>query len=209
MSRPLFGAILAAFWMLTGVSPVSAEIDFWKAVDVSGKSDMSDTVRPRWRPLAEAVFLKTGQSIRTGKNGTVDIVLNRSRESVVRLNENSRLDIVEGSPWHLRLSHGSLCVLLEAEGDRIQVSTPRSSAELAQGGVFIETGASGDLWRVFSEAVRLKGVGAVPEGLQVRVSSGGEIGKPERMRIEDYTDWQRWFKENYARKDDPLYTDRV
>ena len=180
--------------------PAWANLDYWKVVEVSGVCEIADTPTSGWRPAASPLFLKKGSSIRTDKKGSADIVLNHSRESVLHIGENTRLDFLERTPHKLRLEGGSLFALMEAQGDSLEISTPCSEVTLSLGAAAIESGDSGDRIRVFSESAVVQSR-TVPEGLKLHVSPQGVAEEAQRMEFGDYNDWQQWLRKNYERND--------
>ena len=169
-----------------------ADAEYWKVIDFSGEYHVQ------------------GSSVTTGGQATVDIALDRSRENVLHLSQNSQLDFLRRSPMEMRLQKGELFVLLEEERGPLKIISKHSQVDLAHGGFVIETGPGKDQVRVFSETIKvapLKAPGGVPvfrdlpEGWELDIPSGSAAERPKRMDYEGYSDWQKWFKENYERKD--------
>ena len=203
MKPRFFCLILSAAAAFISCSPAWAGLEYWKVAEVSGLCEIAETPASGWHPAETPFFLKKGASIRTGNDASVEIMLNRSLESVLHLSGNTQVDFLERSPQTLRLKKGSLFVLMEAPADALQLSTPHSEVSLTLGAAAIESGASGDTIRVFSESVQVQSR-PVPEGLKVQVPAAGALPEAQRMVFSDYADWQRWIKKNYEQKDKTL-----
>ena len=191
-AKILICSILAYAGSILPCTDSLADTGYWKVVDFSGEYHVE------------------GSSVTTGERATVDILLNRSRENMIHLSKNSQLDFLRQSPLEMRLKKGGLFVLLEAEGEPLKIISGHSQVMLSQGGLVIETNADKDRVRVFSETIQITPRAApgdapvfrdLSEGWELRISSGGGIEGPKRMDYGDYSDWQRWFKENYERND--------
>lgn len=180
-------------------SEAYSEIESWKVVDVGGASDVLAPSEKDWKPLAIHRLIQDGSQVRTGKKGSVDLVLNRGWESVIRLNPGSQVTFVSLSPHRLRLEKGSLYALLEAPEDRLQVASPQGMVRMGQGGLSLEASPEGERIRAFGDQIQI-GENTLEEGMQWTLAARTDP-VVSRMNFSDYEDWQRWVKKNYARKD--------
>ena len=161
---------------------------------------------------------ENGSVIRTGKDGTVDIALDRSWENMIHLCENSQLDLLGYPARQVELQNGRLFALFEKESDPLTITAGHSRVKLSTGGFMLETGENGDGVKVFSEVIQFAhpgpdsvsdGFRELSEGWKQRVPAAGGIQDPERMDYEDYADWQKWFKQSYERRDNALVENNV
>ena len=208
--RVLIGVCLWQTVVWAAPSALRADVDSWRVVDVSGPGEVLSSSRSTWQPLACPSFIRQGAQLRTGKDGTVDIALNGGRESMIHVRPDSLLLFLKIRPSQVRLLSGSLFVLLEGEGDTLDVWTGRFLAQLAQGGMAeISSGTWEDTVKVFGDQAQLSGYDAsgasrrrtVDEGFKLNQGGKRSTGIPARMDFGDYEDWQQWFKKNYDRKD--------
>ena len=113
MKKSSFVWFIAAFFSFA--SPAHADIEYWKVVEVKGFAEVKAPSESGWKSISAPLYLKRGSLIRTGKDASVDLSLNRQWDSFLRLNENSELEFPESSPAEVRLKKGSLFALLEGE----------------------------------------------------------------------------------------------
>lgn len=183
-----------------------AEVDHWKVVFVSGESQVRPSLDAGWQGLQAPAFISKGACIRTGQDGTVDIVLDRGWENVVSIRENAMVDFVEHSPQELRLRQGALFILLESEHIAMAASTPYLSLQMTQGAAALTSDARGSVIQVFGDSVRVAPAkSASLRPVYQSVNEGMAMHFPDeevsRMAFGDYGAWQTWFKKNYERKD--------
>ena len=210
MTRRIFVGL--CLWQAIGwlqPPPLHADLEYWKVVEASGSCEVLEDAQSGWRPLASPSNIREGSQVRTGKDGTVDITLDRGWENAIRVNPSSVLVFFQSRPHRIRLISGSLFALREGEKDPVEVLTGRLSARLAQGGMAVIVGARQDAVKVFGESALISSPGSggslknqtLSEGLMLSRSEGAVEGTVARMDFTDYQEWQTWFKLNDERKD--------
>ena len=190
---------LAAALFLPSLSATSyADIEYWKVVEVTGLAQIKSPAEAAWKDLAAPFYLKRGSVLRTGKDSSVDLCLNRQWDSFLRLNENSELEFPEKIENGIRLKSGSISALLEKEStdDSLRIFLPDLVLKLSTGGLVVSASGSGTTLKVFSEFVEV-------EGIAKPIQEGWEWtqGRTRRMDFSDYTNWQLWVRQSYERKD--------
>jgi hypothetical protein len=177
-------------WLSAAAGPSS--------VEVAGLAEMKAPAESEWKGLSAPFSLKRGSLVRTGKDASVDLCLNRQWDSFLRLNENSEMEFPGGNANGVRLRKGSLFTLLEGEFsvDSLSVFSADSTIRLSSGGLSVAASESGPVLRVFSESAHVSGEAkAVGEGWE------WAAGRLRRMDFEDYSGWQQWVRKSYDRKD--------
>ena len=160
----------------------------------------------QWQQMEVSTILEKGDMLETAAGSMVDVIIGPDTEKMVKLDENSRLEVQEINPAYLHLSRGKLFVALKKLEPKssFKVKTPTAICG-AQGTAWSES-ATGDSTRicVFENNVIARGLyddgRALPrmytinEGFQRNIFKGGAASDPGAIGADDMDDWKYWSK---------------
>jgi hypothetical protein len=179
---------------------------------VSGKVSFKRDVESNWVSLSTNDELKSGDTLKTGADGRVEVLLNPG--SYLRLGENSELKLVDASLDDLQLGLTSGSAVVEATGYSdldlsIMVETPQTHVRIIRTGIYRLSVLPSGVTEVAVEKGRVY-IGQpevlVKGGKVARVGEGGglEIAKFDKKN-RDYLDlWSRERGKELARMNEKL-----
>src|SRR5437588_3818841 len=166
-----------------------------------------------WQRLSVKDDLKSGDAVRTGAEGRVEVLLNPG--SYFRAGEGTEFELVDASldDLRLRLSRGS--ALVEATGYEgldlsIVIATPQTRVRIARAGVYrINVPASGGTGVAVQKGRAVVGEGAattrVKGGQLARVgASGVEVAKLDKKSRDTLDRWSHDRAEDVARANEKI-----
>jgi len=166
-----------------------------------------------WQRLSVKDDLKSGDAVRTGAEGRVEVLLNPG--SYFRAGEGTEFELVDASldDLRLRLSRGS--ALVEATGYEgldlsIVISTPQTRVRIARAGVYrINVSASGVTEVAVQKGRAFVGEGAattrVKGGQLARVGAGGvEVAKLDKKKPDTLDQWSHDRAKELARANEKI-----
>jgi uncharacterized membrane protein YgcG len=154
-----------------------------------------------WQRVSVKDDLKTGDLVRTGADGRVEVLLNPG--SYLRASALTEFEMADSSLDSLRLRVTRGSVLVEATGYdnmglNIEVATPQTRVEILRSGVYrFDVTQSGETVVSVQKGRALVGQGAaalvVKGGKEARVvgSGGVEVAKLDKKQRDDLDTWSR------------------
>jgi hypothetical protein len=178
-----------------GVNFVSGDVTFRRA----GKS--------AWQQLATTDELKSGDAVRTGADGRVEVLLNPG--SYLRLGKNSEFELTDAALDTLRLKLARGSALVEAAGFddadfAITFDTAQTQISIVRSGIYRVNADARGITELFVRKGRAL-VGrertAVKEGTMARVGAGGnvEVAKFDKDDRDALDTWGKERAEEIAR----------
>jgi hypothetical protein len=167
-----------------------------------------------WQRVSVKDDLKTGDLVRTGADGRVEVLLNPG--SYLRASALTEFEMTDSSLDNLRLSVTRGSVLVEATGYdnmglNIEVATPRTRVEILRSGVYrFDVTQSGETVVSVQKGRALVGQGAatlvVKGGKEARVvgSGGAEVAKLDKKQRDELDTWSRERGRELAKVNDSL-----
>jgi hypothetical protein len=162
------------------VNIVEGEVSFVRG----GKADM----------LIGGDTLRAGDSVKTGRDGRTEILLNPG--SYLRLSANSEFIFSDTriSLLELELTKGSAIIEASVIVDAITVVTPQGEFPLVNGGLYrFNVGENGSSEIIPRKGKLLAGGVVVKEGKKATIGTGGAAITPFDKKVED--DFDLWSKE--------------
>jgi uncharacterized membrane protein YgcG len=168
---------------------------------VSGDVKARPAGATEWQKVSVKDDLKTGDLVRTGADGRVEVLLNPG--SYLRASALTEFEMTDSSLDNLRLRVTRGSVLVEATGYEdmgglsIEVTTPQTRVEIVRSGVYrFSVTQSGETVVSVQKGRALVGEGAaalvVKGGKEVRVGRGGvEVAKLDKKQRDDLDLWSR------------------
>lgn len=166
-----------------------------------------------WRRLSTKDDLKTGDTVRTGMDGRVEVLLNPG--SYFRAGESTEFELVDASLDNLRLRLTRGSAVVEAAGyDRlgldIAVATPQARVHIIRSGVYRFSVLPSGVTEVAVQKGRaLIGEGGaaqlIKSGSVARVGAGGvEVAKLDKNGRDDLDLWSRERGRELAKENEKL-----
>jgi hypothetical protein len=165
---------------------------------VSGGVEVRSDGEKEWRDLRAQDELKTGDAVRTGSDGRVEILLNPG--SYLRAAEGTELTMADASLDDLRVALSRGSALVEATGYSdidlsITVTTPQSRLRIIRSGIYridvLPTGAA-EVSLLKGRALIGSGEMLVKGGKLARAGAGGvEVSKLEKRSRDALELWSR------------------
>jgi hypothetical protein len=169
---------------------------------VSGNVTVAREGSERWRKLSLTDDLDSGDRVKTGAGGRVEVLLNPG--SYLRVDENSEFELTDASLDDLRVELIKGSAVLEvssADGVRpaIGIYTPQTNALIIKGGIYRFNLLAGDVTEIIvRKGHLLYGKGAANEvksgrKVLVRRTGGEEVAKLEKKdKEQDFLDlWSK------------------
>jgi hypothetical protein len=176
---------LAALLILTSFAVVSARAqsreEHFISARAGGVNFVSGEVKTRragevgWRQLTTKDDVLTGDEVRTGADGRVEVLLNPG--SYFRVGESTQFEMVDDSldNLSLRITHGSAVIEAVGYDDKqgldIAVATPQAHARIIRTGIYRFTVLPSGVTEVAVQKGRL----VVVEGDTAQVVKGGQL----------------------------------
>lgn len=202
----LSAAVLAAFCGLVAMQAQTREPRVISAQAggvnfISGNVEMRREGESEWRRLAATDDLKSGDTVKTGADGLVEVLLNPG--SYLRLGSNSEFELTDASLDDLlvKLSKGSAVVEAtgySGDGPLMMVETPQAGAAIVKTGIYRFNALDARMSEVAvyegRVLVGVKGSTLLRGGHRARVGGGDmEVAKFDKKRERDALDL--WSKE--------------
>ncbi|HKG14815.1 MAG TPA: FecR domain-containing protein [Pyrinomonadaceae bacterium] len=152
-----------------------------------------------WQGVTVKDDLKDGDSVRTGADGRVEVLLNPG--SYLRAGASTEFELTDSSLDNLRLRVTRGSVLVEAMGYdsfdlSIQIYTPQARVEIVRAGVYrVDVTQAGETLVAVQKGRALVGDGAaalvVKGGKEARVAGGVEVVKLQKRQRDELELWSR------------------
>jgi hypothetical protein len=175
---------------------------------VTGRATMRPRGNSEWEQLTIKEDLETGDVVRTGSDGRVEMLLNPG--SYMRIGENSEFELVDSSLENLevRLLRGTAIVEATGADDEellINITTPHTRLAIVRRGLYRLNVVPGDITELI---VRKGRVMLGPSHTKVNggnkvVFSGGsfliaKLDKPEKKNLDNLEAWSKERAETVA-----------
>jgi hypothetical protein len=201
--------LMIAFACLCAASVARAEIKDARLVSaraggvnfVAGDVTFRRAGETGWQRLTTSEVLKSGDAVKTGADGRVELLLNPG--TYFRAGENTEFELVEAALDDLRLSLARGAAVVEATGYddldlSIVISTPQTRVSIVRSGIYLVTVGGSGLTEVAVRKGRAK-VGEVAEtlvkgGQVARVLAPGEV-EVAKLNGKIYHVLELWSKE--------------
>lgn len=174
---------------------------------VSGDVKLQTPGESAWRPLTTRDDLKSGDVLRTGSDGRVEILLNPG--SYLRLGVNSEFELADASLDTLRLKLFRGSAVVEATGYdgmplMIGLDTPQAEVKLTRRGIYrfnVTAAGQTEVAVQKGRAIIVKRMLIVKSGEVARIGASGaaEVAKLDKKKLDELDLWSKERAKELAR----------
>ncbi|MGB2705458.1 MAG: FecR domain-containing protein [Candidatus Omnitrophota bacterium] len=198
-----FATIIFLIFILIPTLAQARPEPFVKVISVSGSAEYLASGKTDWEELKVDMLLRSGDSVKTGKDSSVNIAFDGERENVVNIRSSTHVVLVLGEREKIELVDGEVFALIKRlpSGSSFEIRTPTAVC-----------GARGTGWGAlvdrlktiissYENASYAKGIKKdgtltdetiILEGYKAIVKIYGEISKLMKIADKDYEQWNTW-----------------
>ncbi len=172
-----------------------------------------------WHNMEASTVLEKGDTVETGKNSSVDIVIGNDTEKTIRLGEKSHVEFQGINPADLSVSQGKLLVALKKLEPKSSfvIKTPTAICGARGTGWIEEVLPEKTKVSVFESEIFAHEVGAngkrdpvenmVAAGTQRTLEKNKPISEIQTIRESDLEEWSYWYKFVISLRDGRILVD--
>lgn len=196
-------AIIFIFTALSSVLLPAQPEQFVKVISVSGSAGYLASGKADWEELKADMTLYSGDSVKTGKDSSVNIAFDGERENVVNIHSDTHVVLKLGDREKIELIDGEVFALVKRlpAGSAFEIRTPTAvcGARGTGWGALVEELKT--IISSYEDAAYAKGIKKdgtltdetlILEGYKVMVTIYGEVSKLMKIAEKDYEQWDIW-----------------
>ena len=182
-----------------------------KVIYAEGRAEFLASGATNWKDVTEGLVLRSGDSVKTYNNSTVELAFDRGKRNIVNIKSNTHVVIKLHKSERIELVNGEVFALVKSlpGRSRFEIRTPTAVTGARGTGWGANANKSRTIVKAYEKDSYAKGLDkdgnvlkdnmTVKEGNETTVKRFEKPSKLKKISKGDYKKWRRW-KKNLAKR---------